>query len=318
MHRAWAGTVIEATDSSSLRSPSGDFSTTHEINCIGYCSRPQWRQENTLDRNTAATAATYLMESAVEGARLEVKTDATAAFAQLGAAGLRTGMKALDVGCGTGAVARVMARMAGAERVVGVDQSPSRLGMARELAADVTFLEGDATALPLPDDEFDFSWSRFLFEYLPEPERALTEMIRVTKPGGIVAVADLDAQLSSFHPMPPEMRAELAAAMSVVTRLGLDPEVGRKLFTWFQRAGLVDIQVSAISHQVHAGGLGPADLSNWTQKISTSMARISDAAGEPERWARLGADLLALLQRPDGFYYSTLILVRGVVPPWSR
>lgn len=135
----------------------------------------------------------YIMESPEEGNRLEAKTVKSAARRQLRLAGLAPGMHALDVGCGTGAVTRVMASIAGPGRVLGIDSSDDRLSKARALAERaglaVAFARGDACRLALPDAAFDFSWSRFLFEYLPAPERALAEMVRVTRPGGIVAVA---------------------------------------------------------------------------------------------------------------------------------
>ena len=91
-------------------------------------------------------------------------------------------MQALDVGCGTGAVTRVMASIAAPGRVVGVDISVSRLEQARKLAGagelDVQFIEGNAQRLPLPSSSFDHAWSRFLFEYLPKPDRALAELTR--------------------------------------------------------------------------------------------------------------------------------------------
>src|SRR3712207_4525209 len=119
----------------------------------------------------------YIMESPHEGARLEAKTDPAVFEWQLRDTGLRQGMQVLDVGCGTGAVTRSLAKIAAPGRVVGVDISTSRLTQARELAAahgvDAEFIEGDACCLPLSSASFDYAWSRFLFEHLPEPERAL-------------------------------------------------------------------------------------------------------------------------------------------------
>jgi len=258
------------------------------------------------------------MESALEGARLEAKTDRDATRSQLELLGLQPGMAALDVGCGTGAGTRVMAELAAPARVVGVDASASRLCQARKLAdksgQHIEFFEGEATRLPLASDAFDFTYSRFLFEYLDDPERALSELIRVTRPGGIVAVADLDAQLENFYPLHPATEEALAEALRCLQEGGFDPRVGRKLFTWFYRQGLSDISVQVGPHQLYAGGLPPRDLLNWTHKLETGARRLSERLGNSARWHRLSVDLLAEMQKPDAFYYSTVILMRGTVP----
>src|SRR5215216_3807238 len=98
------------------------------------------------ERHLEATVPSYIMESAREGARLEAKTDPAVSEQQLRQTGLQRGMRALDVGCGTGAVTRTMAKIAAPGRVVGVDTSTSRLAQARELAAadgvEAEFMEG--------------------------------------------------------------------------------------------------------------------------------------------------------------------------------
>jgi ubiquinone/menaquinone biosynthesis C-methylase UbiE len=265
-----------------------------------------------------AQAAAYLMESTTEGDRLEAKTDPEIAREQLTWAGLRPGMQAVDVGCGTGAVTRIMARMAMPGAAIGIDVSADRLNQARRLAPEqgdgIAFLAGDANTLPIPDNAVDFAWSRFLFEYLSSPERALAEMLRVTRPGGVIAVADLDNQLDAFYPLDEPLRSALALARQLLGTIGFDPWVGRKLFTWFQRARLEDIRVCVTPHQIYAGGLRERDLANWRQKLATAADRLAQLSGESHRWEFVARELLALLQRPDGFYYSTLVMVRGTRP----
>jgi ubiquinone/menaquinone biosynthesis C-methylase UbiE len=227
-------------------------------------------------------------------------------------------MRALDVGCGTGAVTRTMARIAASGRVVGVDVSVTRLAQARELAAteglEAEFIEGDAYRLPLPPASFDYAWSRFLFEYLPEPERALAELSRVTCPGGTVVVSDLDGQLEQFYPIDARVQVELREALRVLGKTGFDPQVGRKLFHWFCRAGFSEIGVRIVPYHKYAGGLPERDLMNWRAKLHTATDYLIEHVGDQERWERLRHDLLAQLSRPDLFYYCSLIIVWGKVP----
>lgn len=260
----------------------------------------------------------YFMESRGEGQRLERKTDREAAYAQLWGAGLRPGMSAADIGCGTGAVSRVMAQICAGAAVTGIDASPARLAEGRALAAadelTITFREGSAYELPLASGSIDFAWSRFLFEYLAEPRRALAEMRRVTRPGGAVVVADLDGQLTRFFPLAPEVQACIQEGLGVLAAGGFDPYVGRKLFHWFHAEGFAEVTATVAPYQVYAGSLGERDWANWQAKLATVMEHLIARTGDRERWTWAHTQLLAALRQPDVFYYSTLVLVRGVAP----
>jgi ubiquinone/menaquinone biosynthesis C-methylase UbiE len=92
------------------------------------------------------------------------------------------GRDVLEVGCGTGLVLRRIAKFARTAR--GVDLSPGMLEKARERGLDV--LEASATSLPFPDDSFDVVCSFKVLAHVREIDRALAEMVRVTRPGGVV------------------------------------------------------------------------------------------------------------------------------------
>jgi ubiquinone/menaquinone biosynthesis C-methylase UbiE len=92
------------------------------------------------------------------------------------------GRDVLEVGCGTGLVLARIGRFARSAR--GVDLSPGMLALAHARGLDV--IEGSATALPFPDASFDVTCSFKVLAHVPEIERALSEMTRVTRPGGHV------------------------------------------------------------------------------------------------------------------------------------
>jgi SAM-dependent methyltransferase len=107
--------------------------------------------------------------------------------------------EALDVGCGAGHWGRtVLSLLPPAATLVGVDREPRFLELAREqagargLAERLSFVEGTAEALPFPDDRFDLVTCQMVLIHVAEVEAALREMIRVTRPGGIVAVVEPD------------------------------------------------------------------------------------------------------------------------------
>ncbi len=122
-----------------------------------------------------------------------------ALFAQWGPvvaaeAGVQKGDRVLDVACGTGALTLAAAKIAGPSgSVVGLDANSDMLAVARRKAGQIEWLEGTAEALPLPDNGFDVVVSQFGFMFFEDKPKALTEMMRVLRPGGRLAVAVCDA-----------------------------------------------------------------------------------------------------------------------------
>lgn len=261
----------------------------------------------------------YFMDSPDEGERLERKTDPVAVGRHLLMTGLRHGMKAADVACGTGAVTRLMAKIAGPGLVTGFDMSEERLGRARELAQSlnlgITFTQAPAHHLPPADGTFDYTHSRMLFQYLPNPQEVLAEMVRVTRPGGSVVVVDLDGQIEQLEPMHDLLRHDVTDAIRTLSAGGFDPRVGRKLQRWFVGAGLVDVTTRAETYQVYSGGqLSEADLSNWTVKLRTAASHLARVTGDTRRWDRFAHSYLEALQAKDAFYYATVVIAQGRAP----
>ena len=112
-------------------------------------------------------------------------------------AGIQPGQRVLDVGCGTGVVAITAARLNA--KVCGIDLTPELLERARENSQlarmEIDWREGDAEALPYSDETFDVVLSQFGHMFAPRPDVATREMLRVLKPGGVIA----------FSTWPPEL-----------------------------------------------------------------------------------------------------------------
>jgi ubiquinone/menaquinone biosynthesis C-methylase UbiE len=127
---------------------------------------------------------------------------------------IKPGMRVLDVACGTGNLAIPAAR-AGAV-VTGVDIASNLVAQARQRAAEeklsTKFDEGDAEQLPYPDNHFDVVMSMFGAMFAPRPERVAAELLRVCRPGGLIAMANWTPRglpgrmfaLSAKHVPPPE------------------------------------------------------------------------------------------------------------------
>jgi len=139
----------------------------------------------------------------------------TRRLAQL--AGIERGQRVLDVACGSGATALLLARELECE-VAGVDLGSRAIAQAADaaraagLAARVRFVIGDAEELPFPDAGFDVALSECSLCTFPEKRSAMDEMARVVRPGGTVAIADVTADLDA---LPAQLRSAAARVACV-------------------------------------------------------------------------------------------------------
>lgn len=104
-------------------------------------------------------------------------------------AAVEPGQRVVDVACGTGVVARAAAARVGREgHVLGIDRAVAMLTVAERRRPDLEWRRGDAADLPLPDGSVDVALCQASLMFVDEPGAALTEMARVVRPGGTVAV----------------------------------------------------------------------------------------------------------------------------------
>jgi len=256
------------------------------------------------------------MDNPAEGERVEQKTDGTLTVEQLRWSGLAEGMRVLDLGCAAGTTARIMAELVGPTgEVIGVDASDARIWDARSRtdAKQVIYRVGLADNVPIVDDEVDLAWSRFLFEYLADSRPALREMIRVTKPGGTVAVSDLDGNCIWHAGMKPELEAEIQAALDTFGS-GFHPNVGRELPGLFLDSGLVGVTVDIRPYHAIVGSIVEPALSHWRMKLAGVRDALIGLGWDAQRANGLVDSFESHLHDPTTFTYSVLVTVKGVKP----
>jgi SAM-dependent methyltransferase len=107
-------------------------------------------------------------------------------------AGVERGQRALDVGCGPGALTRALADVLGAEAVAAIEPSPPFVAACRARVPGAEVREGAAEELPWGDDTFDAVLSQLVVNFLADAERGVAEMRRVARPGAVVAACVWD------------------------------------------------------------------------------------------------------------------------------
>jgi SAM-dependent methyltransferase len=123
---------------------------------------------------------------------------------------LRPGLDVLDAGCGVGSIALDIAPTVAPGRMVGIDRDPGQIEAARRSATErgienAEFQTGSVLELPFEDESFDVVYANAVLFYLREPIRALVEMRRVLRPGGVAAVSDDDFGTIVISPDNPDL-----------------------------------------------------------------------------------------------------------------
>jgi SAM-dependent methyltransferase len=163
--------------------------------------------------------------------------------------GIARGWGVIDLGCGPSGILDLLAdRVGPAGHVVGLDFEPANVALAREFAAErglanVEVIQGDAHRTGLPSASYDLVHARTLLINIRDPATVAAEMVRLTGPGGWVAVLEPDGGGSVCYPAHPAWDRLTQIFLSAQQVDGADTFIGRRLPELFRRACLVDIGV---------------------------------------------------------------------------
>jgi ubiquinone/menaquinone biosynthesis C-methylase UbiE len=165
----------------------------------------------------------------------------TLAPALADAAGVTGDMRVLDVGCGPGGLADVLAARVGEGNVAAIDPAPQFAAACRERHPEADVRVGVAEDLPWPDDAFDASLSSLVIAFMQDADRGVREMARVTRPGGTVAACQWDVPGGGMTMLSTFWRAARDLDPNVVGERTLAGVMPGDIAERFRRAGLEDV-----------------------------------------------------------------------------
>ena len=158
-------------------------------------------------------------------------------------AGIGPGMRVLDLGSGTGAVAFAAAEIVGPTgRVLGIDLQETPVAAATQNAAalgldNVSFVRGDLNTWT-DDRQFDAITGRLITMYLPDPGRTIGRLAAMLRPGGVVLLQEFSISAARQHPETPLFRRTLDALLAAFRSAGVPTDFGLELDRVFADAGL--------------------------------------------------------------------------------
>jgi SAM-dependent methyltransferase len=159
-------------------------------------------------------------------------------------------MRLLDVGCGPGSITRGLAEALAPGQVVGLDLSAETLAAAREDAAargltNLAYQAGSVYELPFPDESFDVAYAHQVLQHLREPAQAVGEMLRVLRPGGLIAAREVDWGTMAYFPADPWIDRFVEVHLATWYRNGGEPRMGRRLRALFNAAAVSELRITA-------------------------------------------------------------------------
>ena len=223
--------------------------------------------------------------------------------------------RVLDVGCGPGTITVGLAASVPDGHVVGLDAAPEVLDEARALPeatarGNLRFEVGDVYELGFADESFDVVHAHQVLQHLADPIRALAEMRRVCRAGGVVAAREGDFGAMCWYPENEGLTEWRTLYRAVARSAGGEPDGGRHLRSWAQQAGFSRVETSASAwcfatpdERAWWGGLWAERLTQSRfaqQATSAKLATHADLERLAEAWREWAAAEDACFFVPHG------------------
>lgn len=232
-------------------------------------------------------------------------------------AGLRPGMRVLDIGSGPGDVSFVAARLVGPTgTVLGVDAAPAMVELARDRAQEkgmstVRFMQAAVDEISL-DEPVDAVVGRLILMHLPDPAATLRHLISFVRPGGIVAFSENDITSTRTVPDIPLFGQVVAAIVRAFEAMGLSAAFGTTLHTVFADAGL------GAPHLIQGAPTGTAadtDLLAYAGEVWRLVSPVAEQHG-----FSIGIDIDTFVEqfRQLTLEVDALITMAPMITAWAQ
>jgi ubiquinone/menaquinone biosynthesis C-methylase UbiE len=231
--------------------------------------------------------------------------------------GLRDGMSILEIGSGPGFVTEQLLALHPNSHITCVEIDPDmilraeRFLQSKGMEGRYTIIQGDLMKMELPDDTFDFAFARLVFQHLRDPLGAMKEIHRVLKPGGKLAITDVEGGLKQV--IDPPDNAEIDAIIEKIEKAqesrGGNRQIGRKLWRLLGAAGYVNMDLEVIpihSDKVGIHALAPEEWDPGAFKPSVDLGIITEAEVEALRKAHT-----AFHASPDKYLLYVALMTCG-------
>ena len=259
----------------------------------------------------------YIMESDEEARRLDLKTDPATIEKHASWAGLKTGMRVADLGCGSGKTTFHLNKLTGATgETIGIDKSEQRIEFAemhytgKSIKFELADIRSDLTSY----GKFDFIWVRFVLEYYGTTAFDIIQNIsQVLKPGGIMCLIDLDYNCLTHYGLPERLESAIVGLRRTVEqKADFDPFAGRKLYSYLYDMEYVDLDVRVEAHHLIFGELSEVDKFNWTKKVEVGAKLSGYTFDEYDGgYDEFYEDFRKGFSHPRRFTYTPVIVCRG-------
>jgi ubiquinone/menaquinone biosynthesis C-methylase UbiE len=247
--------------------------------------------------------------------------------AMIRSVGLKSGWSVLDAGCGGGSFLPLLAELVGARgHICALDLAPENVARVDALVENSQFpcavdtRVGNLTSLPYEDHRFDAVWCANITQYLTDDElrQVFAEFRRVVRPGGLVAVKEIDLTVNQFSPFDPTMTWRLydAARHHVLPMQGGLRTL--QLATWFKQNGLINVASNSFLSERRAP-LRPVEHSfiSTILQVHAQAAEGFDLPAQDRAAWRALANFDApdhILKHPDFYFRESHMVVVGQVP----
>lgn len=244
----------------------------------------------------------------------ELAPDSEWLFDQIG---VRTGWRVVEIGCGPrGCLGLLSRRVGSAGRVVGVERSSDQVMRARRFVEEGRFMnveviDADAHSLDLPDRSFDLATARLVLTNVPRPEEIVTEMVRVVRPGGFIALHEPDPTTNRCDP-PLDAQDRLLQILKSYAELnGIERSIGLRVPRMLRELGLVDVRVNPLVY-IYPPGHGRRML------VLDFVENARDRILEKELISEAEFDELTTALRRHLENPSTLVVSSLFIQTWGR